>query len=79
MRSRRLAEHDWLVTASCALGLVATLYVLVQFGVPLEILLAALFLACLAVCGWAALVVSRARRKTEAAIRTLVEARRDPL
>ncbi len=79
VKLKRPQDRDWLVTVACALGLFATIFVLVQIGVPLEIVLATLVLVCLGVCGWAAFVVSHARRKVEAAIRSLAEARRGSL
>ncbi len=79
MKARRPRERDWLITVACALGLLATVYVLVQLGVPIEVTLATLVFACLAVCGWAAFIASRAWKKADAAIRAQAEARRDAL
>lgn len=76
VRGGRIRQNDWLVTSACVVALFATLYVLSQLGVPLAALLAALLLACLAMCGLAALLGSRTRRKAAEALRALELSRR---
>jgi len=71
MASTQGQDHDWLITVACALGILAVAFVLVQLGVAIEIILLTLLAACLLACGWAVVVSMRARRRSEAALRTL--------
>ncbi len=71
MGSSQGQDHDWLITVACALGIFAVAFVLVQLGVAIELILLALFAACLLACGWAVLVAMRARRRAEATLRML--------
>ncbi len=68
-------EHSQLVTIACALGLLAVLYVLVQVGMPLPLVVLGLVAACLAFCGWAILDGVRIRRQVETALRAVVNRR----
>ncbi len=65
-------ERSWLVSVLCALALLGVLYVAVQAGLPLALVVLALLAACLGACGWAVLVGVRTRKKVDRALQELV-------
>ncbi len=71
MTGPHAAGRDWTVTVVCVIAILAAFYVLVQVGVPSEILVLSLLGACLAACGWMLIVAHRTREKVAAALRAL--------